>query len=144
MKKGFTLVELLMVMVIVSILVTVALPAYKVSMERGRALEGMANIAAVAEAANVFYIRNGNSYGTTVSELSSFALGSNSDGGTAGMTISKFFNKPTITITSNGTSARITIIRKTGDYTFSYVCQNGFVTQRTCSGNARYCKAFGF
>ena len=50
-------------MVVVTILVTVALPAYKTSMEKGRATEGIANAAAVSEAMNAFYIRNGNSYG---------------------------------------------------------------------------------
>ena len=53
MKRGFTLIELLIVMVVVSILVTVALPAYKTSMEKGRALEAMANAAAVSEASRL-------------------------------------------------------------------------------------------
>ena len=73
MKKGFTLIELLIVMVVVTILVTVALPAYKTSMEKGRATEGIANAAAVSEAMNAFYIRNGNSYGSA-STLKTFVL----------------------------------------------------------------------
>ena len=41
MKKGFTLVELLVVVLIVSVLSTVALPNYKKSMEKSRAAEAM-------------------------------------------------------------------------------------------------------
>ena len=63
MKKGFTLIELLVIMVIVTILVTIALPKYKTAMEKGRALEGIANAASWSEAVNAYYVRNYNSYG---------------------------------------------------------------------------------
>ena len=49
MKKRFTLIELLIVMVIVGTLVTVALPKYQRALERGRALEGLRNVQYVAE-----------------------------------------------------------------------------------------------
>ena len=52
MKKGFTLVELLIVMVIIGTLVTVALPKYQSALERGRALEGIRNAQYAAEYAN--------------------------------------------------------------------------------------------
>ena len=52
MKKGFTLVELLIVMVIVGTLVTIALPKYQSALERGRALEGIRNAQYAAEYAN--------------------------------------------------------------------------------------------
>lgn len=55
MKKGFTLIELLMVMVIAGALVAVALPKYQRALERGRALEGIANARAAAEYLNSQY-----------------------------------------------------------------------------------------
>ena len=67
MKKGFTLIELLIVMVILGILVTVALPKYRASLERGRAMEGITNLRAASDAMNAKYIMNENSY-TNVTE----------------------------------------------------------------------------
>ena len=62
MKKGFTLIELLIVMVLVGVLVTIVLPKYYISMERGRALEGINNLRAASDFVNTRYIINGNSY----------------------------------------------------------------------------------
>ena len=146
MKKGFTLIELLIVMVVVTILVTVALPAYKTSMEKGRATEGIANAAAVSEAMNAFYIRNGNSYGNE-SSLKTFVLGNATDGGVAGITQSKNFNAPSISFSSTS-KASVTMSRKTGAYIITYTSEYGRVTSRTCSGSTpagrKYCKAIGF
>jgi len=43
MKKGFTLVEMLVVVFIVGVLATVALPQYRLSVERARTTEAMSN-----------------------------------------------------------------------------------------------------
>lgn len=59
MKKGFTLIELLIVMVIVGVMVAVALPQYQRSMERGRAMEGLANVRAAAEQLAAYYLVHG-------------------------------------------------------------------------------------
>ena len=146
MKKGFTLIELLIVMVVVTILVTVALPAYKTSMEKGRATEGIANAAAVSEAMNAFYIRNGNSYGTDES-LKTFVLGNIADGGVAGITQSKNFDDSDISF-FNRNRVNVTMFRKTGAYSITYTSEYGRVTSRTCSGSTpagrKYCKAIGF
>ena len=140
MKKGFTLIELLIVMVVVTILVTVALPAYKTSMEKSRALEGVANAAAVSDAINAFYVRNGNSYGSQ-SALSEFALGTDDDGGVAGITRNKNFNTPVIAV--SGSTATVTVMRSTQSYSITYTNSYGRTTGRSCSGNSRYCKAIG-
>ncbi len=140
MKRGFTLIELLIVMVVVSILVTVALPAYKTSMEKGRALEAMANAAAVSEAMNAFYIRNGNSYGTE-NALRNFVLGSDSDGGTAGITASKYFAAPSISL--SGSTATVKMTRIGNGYSITFTNSDGRTTGRSCTGNTKYCKAIG-
>lgn len=132
MKKGFTLIELLIVMVIVGVLVTVALPKYKVAMEKGRGLEGISNAAAVSEAANVYFVRNGNSYENVTT--SGFL-------DTAGVTKSKHFNEPSVS--SSGASVTVSVVRNGGLYTISFVNTDGEISSRSCSGNVKYCKAMG-
>lgn len=146
MKKGFTLIELLIVMVVVGLLVTVALPTYKTAMEKGRGLEGVANAAAVSEAVNAYYIRNGNSYGTS-SDLENFVFGSTDDGGVAGITKSKYFMKPVISWSSSSVTVQVQR-DSSNSYTITFKSQDGRVTERSCSGStptgSKYCKAIGF
>ena len=55
MKRGFTLIELLIVVVIVGILMAVAVPKYRVALERGRSQEGVVYIKALADDLNSYY-----------------------------------------------------------------------------------------
>ena len=66
MKKGFTLVELLMVMVIVGALVAVAIPKYQRALERSRALEGLTNARAAADYANSYYLTHNSTYPSSI------------------------------------------------------------------------------
>ena len=129
-KNGFTLVELLIVMVIVAVLIVIALPQYKVAMEKGRAMEGVHNAQAMSDAANVAYIKNYNAYPETI------------DANLYAGTQSKFF---TVSATKKSDSElEVQAVRKdlgTNSYTISFTNQNGEVTSRSCSGNTRYCKA---
>ena len=141
MKKGFTLIELLIVMVVVTILVTIALPSYKTAMEKGRGLEAMANMQAYMDAANVFYIKNGNSYGSDGGTIMlSFIKGKDRDG-IAGTVKSKFFNEPTFIVSSGKVEIRLQ--RSTKTYTLKYISENGMISSRTCTGLVRYCRALG-
>jgi len=54
MKKGFTLVEILVVVLIIGILSSVALPNYQRSIEKTRATEAMNNIKAANDAVYAF------------------------------------------------------------------------------------------
>lgn len=95
MNKGFTLIELLIVMVIIATLVAVALPKYRVTMERSRAMEAVANVKALAEYANARYIID-NTYSTSIS---------------ADTIPSKYFLNPYLSI-SGSSSATIRSSRK--------------------------------
>ena len=44
MKRAFTLIELLIVVIIVGVLMSIALPKYQRAVERARALEGVHNV----------------------------------------------------------------------------------------------------
>jgi len=148
MKKGFTLIELLVVMVIVGILVTIALSKYKVSIEKGRALQGIADTGAISEAVNVSYIKNMNSY-TTAANLCSFAMGNSSCSassdtkGVAPVTAAKYF---TFAISKSGSVVTVEATR-TGlgakGYVIGVTNENGEETEHYCTGYERYCKALG-
>lgn len=65
-QRGFTLIELMIVVTIVGILATVAIPNYFTYQARARQSEARANLAAVFTAQISFFANNvGNSYGTS-------------------------------------------------------------------------------
>ena len=61
-EKGFTLVELMIVVVIVGILAAVAIPMYRGSTDRARASEAVAALGSIRSAMRVYY----GEYGTYV------------------------------------------------------------------------------
>lgn len=54
-RKGFTLIEVLTVVLIVSILAAVAMPVYTRAIERSRAMEAMSNVKAINDAIYVYH-----------------------------------------------------------------------------------------
>ena len=71
-QKGFTLLELMIVVAIVAILASIALPSYQESMRKGRRADGMNKIMELAALQERFYSDNGG-YGT----LAAIAGGAN-------------------------------------------------------------------
>ena len=138
MKKGFTLIELLVVMVVVTILVTVALPKYKVALEKSRGMEGFHNAAALSDALNTFYVRQGNTYNDSASAVALWDFAKDLSGVTSG----KFF---TCSLSAGGsdTSQEVVCTRSTGTYKIIFNNSYGETASRTCTGNKKYCNALG-
>lgn len=134
MKKGFTLIELLIVMVIVGVLVTVSLPKYRASMERGRATEGINNVRAISDAVNAKYVMNENSY--------SLAGLTDSNGNVTGVDMTKSVNFSTPKMTLSDSKVTVTTTR-TGSYTLTATNQNGELISIECTGNAETCQNIG-
>lgn len=59
MKKGFTLVELLVVVLIIAVLAAIALPQYTTAVERSRATEALTLMAAISESAQRYRFHQG-------------------------------------------------------------------------------------
>jgi prepilin-type N-terminal cleavage/methylation domain-containing protein len=58
-KKGFTLLELIIVIIIVGLLATVGLTQYTVIVEKGRLSEAKANLGIMRKLAHEYYLKNG-------------------------------------------------------------------------------------
>ena len=122
MNKGFTLVELLIVVVIVGTLITVALPKYQNSLERGRALEGLRNVQYVAEYVAAKHMATGE--WPSDAELDQSLK-------VTDIIKSRFFTLPVF----NKSAKTVTISRK-GDWTYSLKAKisDDVVSEITCTG----------
>lgn len=65
MKQGFTLVELLVVIVILGILVTLAVPAYRNTQERALDKEAASSLRTIQAAEKIYYMEIGVYYDST-------------------------------------------------------------------------------
>ena len=143
--------ELLIVMVIVTVLVTIAVPKYKATMERGRGMEAINNAQAVSDAVNAHYIQNYTGSYASKEDLCLYAVGSSNcrnvmaGSGMAHVTHSDFFTHPEITI--EGGKAIVSLERNGSNeakkYTIIFVNKDGETAERYCTGNQTYCNVLG-
>ena len=68
MKKGFTLLELIVVIVIIGILATLGYTQYNMVAERGRAAEGIVVLSTIRTAETACYLEKG-TYASTLTDL---------------------------------------------------------------------------
>lgn len=139
MKKGFTLIELLIVMVVVGILVTIALPKYNASMERGRVMEALTNLQAASEVLNTRYVLNENNYtcaGSVNTNTGEFKIGNTHTGN---FTKSVYFDMPKVTTpgttcaTNSLSNISVTTQRENGDYSLTACNKDGELKYIVCT-----------
>lgn len=59
-NKGFTLIEILIVLIIIGILATLAIPQFQSMAEKARKAEALTNLSAIYTAQQVYRLENGN------------------------------------------------------------------------------------
>lgn len=129
--KGFTLIELMIVVGIVGILAAIAYPNYTEYVQRGNRSEGQALLNDAAASQERFFAQN-NSYVTTAADIAKLGMR-----GTSGTTVTSDTGKYTLTV---GTSANdggytLTATQHFGDATCGNLTLNALgVKGRTGSG----------
>ena len=72
-KRAFTLIELLVVILIIGILAAVALPQYRVAVDKAHMAEAFAQVKALVVAEKAYYLANGE-YAEDLTKLDLYQL----------------------------------------------------------------------
>ncbi len=125
-RHGFTLIEVLTVVIIIGVLVSVALPMYTRAVERSRATEAMASIKALNDGIYAYYADKDvcpNSFKKLIVSLP----GASENGSSV---TSKYFvfTMPTTTPSVPGTSCHGVLATRRGN-SYSYTLWNPYVSQ---------------
>ncbi|EJL6956293.1 pilin [Vibrio cholerae] len=118
LQKGFTLIELMIVVAIIGVLAAVAIPAYQDYVKKSEAASALATLRALITPAELFYQEKGVGAAATVAELGS--SGTANDLGT--ITSALVNAKPTLKFefganSSMASTDTLTFTRDTGGWT---------------------------
>ncbi|WP_424244983.1 prepilin-type N-terminal cleavage/methylation domain-containing protein [Elusimicrobium posterum] len=136
--KGFTLVELLVVVIIIAILAVIAVPQYGKMVEKSRMADALVNVKAISDSANRYYMARG-SYRNMVIDPNSSSL--NLD---IKPTDSPYYKFLATTPTDNNNQVIIYAVRKykttdnptsvtQGRYYVTYTLDRGNIRNATCT-----------
>jgi prepilin-type N-terminal cleavage/methylation domain-containing protein len=78
MKKGFTILELLVVISVLVILIGIAIPRFKGMQDAGRVAQAKSELQTVQTAVESYYMNNSNTYPTTSTRVGAATLSSTS------------------------------------------------------------------
>lgn len=125
-KKGFTLVELLMVVIIIGVLVTIAIPNYTRAVERSKGSKAKGTLDAIRKA-ELQYRALSDSYTATIDNLTEVDLP---------ITNIAADNDWTYTIAATVSTVTITAARKAGPFSGDTITidQEGIVSADTTGG----------
>ncbi|EEX95345.1 type IV pilin PilA [Vibrio orientalis CIP 102891 = ATCC 33934] len=121
-QSGFTLIELMIVVAIIGVLATVAIPAYSNYVKKSEAASALATLKALITPAELFYQENG-----TASAAALTNLGTASDINNLGTLVSELASSgsaPTLKFTfgSNSTMTSSEIITYSRDNDTGWIC----------------------
>lgn len=103
--KGFTLIELMIVVAVIGVLATIAIPQYQNYVKKSEASSGLATLRSLVTNIDTYYAENG-SFTTNVSDLG--AASNMNKLGTINLTAASGASAATATFTFDGTDATLT------------------------------------
>lgn len=117
-RKGFTLVELAIVIAILGILAVVAIPKYQGMVEEARSAEARAQLGTVRSAIAISYAKNKGKFPSQSGSLDTFAPAGSTifaDGSTPGVDIG---SGPVITVVAPAVAGTLTPITPSGGWMY--------------------------
>jgi type IV pilus assembly protein PilA len=136
-ESGFTLVELLVVVLIIGILAAIAIPSFINQQDKGHDTEAKSAVATAAKALEACKVSSNNSsYGAcTVGELQSIEPTLNSAGGRLTVTTGNNTYQVIVTATRDNGSAEFTLSRASNSTT-TRTCSTGTAAKGGCSAQS--------